>query len=275
MRRVTPAAGLLLVGVVLAAAGCGGGAKRSPLELVQAAASKTRSYGSVRFRAVFDLKVTGGGGNSLHLAGSGVAVDHGRVLLMHAMLDDPSAGLSRLPMTVLLGEKTTYVRYESAGLAALMPRGKRWILLTGGPQAPELGQNDPAQLVSYLESTSDVRLVGTETVDGTSASHFAGSIVLAKVRQRAAAAGASLALFDSVAAIGVKKIPIDAWIDGRGLLRRIRAELHVTNPQNASQTLSLLESTDFSDYGVRANVHLPSSRQVITLKQFERRAAGK
>jgi hypothetical protein len=267
---------VLLLGAVVGAVatGCGGGAAKSPQELVQAAAAKTRGYASVRFRASVEFEITGGA-RSIRVNGTGASIDHGRIVVMDATFDEPSAGITHLPVKLVLGDNVSYLRYESPGLASLMPPGKPWVVVTNGAQAPELGQNDPAQLVSYLESTSDMRFVRTEAVDGLSTSHYSGSLVLDKVRQRAIAAGASTALFDAVAAIGLKKIPIDAWIDERGLLRRIRAELHIANPQNSSQKLRLLESADFFDYGATVRAQVPSRSQAITLKQFEKRVSGK
>jgi hypothetical protein len=107
--------------------------------------------------------------------------------------------------------------------------------------------------------------------------HFAGAFVLAKLLKRLTASGqadANPALFNELALLGVKQIPIDAWIDRQGLLRRIRVNWSLTNPQNSAQKLRLFMVVTFFDYGTRLGVHVPQASQTITLKQFEKAAAG-
>lgn len=277
--RRASAARLSCLGVVLIAAvtACGGGTKTSSQALFRQAASKTRRFATVRFAAVISVNATGAGG-SFRLTGTGASVQHGRVTVMDATFHDLHTGagvIPRLRLEMILRGKDAFFRYASPRLAALMPPGKRWIVTSGGAQVPDLGQNDPAQMVSYLGSTSAVRLVGSATVRGVAASHFAGALLLDKVRKRAAAAGQAVALFDQAAAIGLSKIPIDAWIDHAGLLRRIRVHFGLTNPQHRSQKLRVFESADFYGYGDRIVAQLPRAREVITLAQFERHAASK
>lgn len=265
------------VALVAAVTACGGGATRSSQALFRQAAAKTQRFATVRFAAVISVNATGAGG-SFRLTGNGASVRHGRITVMDATFHDLHTGagvVPRLRLEMILRGKDAYFRYASPGLAALMPPGKRWIVTSGGAQVPDLGQNDPAQMVSYLGSTSEVRLVGRATVRGVAVSHFAGALLLDRVRQRAAAAGQAVALFDQAAAFGLSKIPIDAWIDGAGLLRRIRVRFGLGNPQSSSQKLRVFESADFYGYGDPIVAQLPSPREVITLRQFERHAAGK
>jgi hypothetical protein len=232
----------------------------------------------VRFDMAVKFKITGAAG-SFSMSGSGVTVAHGRITAGRFVLRSGPGALRRLPLEMILGDKDSFVRYLSPQLAALMPRGKTWILIPMSKlgQTPDLGQNDPAQMVSYLDATSDVKRVGTDSIRGVTTTHFAGAFVLAKLLKRLTASGqadANPALFNELALLGVKQIPIDAWIDRQGLLRRIRVNWSLTNPQNSAQKLRLFMVVTFFDYGTRLGVHVPQASQTITLKQFEKAAAG-
>jgi hypothetical protein len=253
------------------------GSQASAQDLLASAASKSRTASAVRFDLTIRLDT--GSPSSFRMSGNGETVEHGRITAGRFVLRTGAGAPRRVPMDMILGDKESYFRYLSPDLASLMPRGKTWILVPPSKlgQTPDLGQNDPAQMVSYLNATSDVKRVGTDSVRGVTTSHFAGAIVIAKVLKRLAASGqanANPAMFNALAAFGVKQIPIDAWIDRHNLLRRIRVNWSLTNPQNSAEKLRLYMVADFYDYGAKLSVHMPQASQTISLKQFEKSAAG-
>ncbi len=84
-------------------------------------------------------------------------------------------------------------------------------------------QSDPSQTLAYLAAVSDdVRKDGIANVRGVAATHYLATLDMAKALSRpmlAASVRAKLAVL--APKLGDQRIPIEAWIDAGGHLRRV------------------------------------------------------
>ena len=254
MTRLLPLA--LLVAVLAAlGAGCGGVA----IDPVAAAASKTADAGSFRFSFSFSL----GAGDKQQpaLAGSGAYDASARRLQATLTL-----GKDTLDGILDVGTATVYAKPPTG--KAQLPAGKTWMKLDLGAAAKQAGvdlgtitsaQLDPGKLVGVLKQAGTSTKVGTEQVGGVETTHYRVTIdpktALAKsgatAKQKQQAQQALQFLGDST-------FPLDVWVDGAGLLRRVALDF------GAGGLLSLKAQLDLTDYGADVHVDLPPADQVAT-----------
>src|SRR5262249_6653609 len=155
-------------------------------------------------------------------------------------------GSGGLQMQELIHSTTVYV--GSSLFAGKLPGGAHWIkvdLARAGqaiglnPQQLLGGQSNPAQILDYLRASSGgVKQVGTELVRGVSTTHYRGAIDLAKIADVAPAsqrAQLHAALAKLIGQLKVGALPVDVWVNGKGLVRRISLSLSI--PVNG-QTVS-------------------------------------
>ena len=129
----------------------------------------------------------------------------------------------------------------------------------------QVNEGDPAQTLVYLKAAGSVDEQGTEDVGGVSATKYHAIIDvnrisgLAPADQRAAVAASVKSLKQQY---GIKKLPMDVWLDGQGLPRKLFYALS-TKEQGENVKTSL--TMNLSDYGVDVNVQPPPASQVTDL----------
>jgi hypothetical protein len=207
--------------VVLPLAACGGTANVSSVDSLARAADKTTGAAGAHF--ALDARITALG-KPLAVSGTGEIADHGQKL--HMRLTVPMASA---PIEAVAADGSFYVR---GGPVDSFANGK-WVRVKADDRSFNLGEADPSKLLDYLRSTSNVQKVGAATIRGVATTHY-----VARIKS------------------GTKRVPLDVWVDGNGLVRR----LHVDS-QGVNASVDLF---DFGDVGV----DVPPSSDTVDLSNL-------
>ena len=114
-------------------------------------------------------------------------------------------------------------------------KGKPWGRLNVGQYSQTIGDGlssngdgDPSRWIDFLKATGQARAVGMETVRGVRTAHYHALIDYSRFpavapSQLRAAARQEAALLERIS--GQSSLPIDAWVDGQGRLRRYQVRV--------------------------------------------------
>ena len=147
----------------------------------------------------------------------------------------------------------TAVYLSSDAFNSLLPSGKTWLSIDYASAAKKLGLDlgsvaaqSPGNTLQQLEHSGHVIKVGSETIDGVATTHYTATLGENYARKIANLANGTVSIQ-----------PVDVWIDGSGLVRRV----HLAYDANSSSTGSLSNDTtiDLSNYGEKVDVNVPSS----------------
>ena len=300
MRRTVTAASMALAlaaaGVLAgcggssSGAGAGGGAAAgSP---APAAESSQSSQAASPQRAIAAAYSSTAAASSMKIAVKGTIDVQGKHLSIsgHGAADLPAR---KVDLTMTLGQlgdirmreigNTVYEKLPPSALPGGSPYAGRWIKITlpAGASGQAAGSFDPQQALSFLKDVSDggVKRVGTTTVDGTPTTHYSAQIDLSKALQKAqqqlhsAGSTPNLNLTQLAHQLGRSQLPIDVYIDGKHLLRRVTMSMQVPVPSAASTAsgagsgssgqASFSVTEDFSDYGSPVQISAPPAGQVV------------
>jgi hypothetical protein len=178
------------------------------------------------------------------------------------------------PMRTVLDGTTAYLRLPA--IAELLGTDG-WVVATPDelvaleerPEVapgPGVGGVDPIAILDVLSGLREVRLIGEEEVDGVRAAHVRGEADVAAV----------LGSEDQPETLVV---PVDAWIDHAGLVRRLEADLSeapehlgalgrlASAPKGGGVAGSATMTLTLSDYGADIEVPLPAADEVVPLRQ--------
>jgi hypothetical protein len=258
MRRLA-----MLAALALAAAGCGGGGGSSGAsgDPIAKAAAKTARAGSVKADFVI-------AGSSLNGTGSGVfdndAQGTGRLTLAVQ-----SQGQSVTVDTIVAGP-VLYMRSDVFRQAGL-PAGKEWVRLDLAKLAQQQGVDlgslagsnpSPSGALAYLRgSGGEVEKVGAEKVQGVDTTHYKTTIDLERAASRATGR-ARESIRRVIRVSGVKRIPVEAWIDGAGYVRKVTYTEHAGRRQSSKITMEL------HDFGPHVAIASPPSKTVIDFQDL-------
>ena len=166
MRRVA----LVLLVLPIALAACGGSqygtAERAltPKASVQQAVTKTSDVTSLRV----GLSATGSAGMlSGTVTGKGGFDNVNHRGSFH--LDVSEYG----SFDLVVDGKTAYVK--APFLKTFLPAGKTWLKLDGANVSAKAMPQDPKQALARLKRLADVQVVGDETIDGVTTTHYHGT----------------------------------------------------------------------------------------------------
>jgi hypothetical protein len=243
---------LLLVTVPLV--GCGGDA--TALDPIAEAAQKTSDVSGTRFSMT--AKISENGGESIEFRGPGEIADHGKKLHMKMTMPARILGMKGVQSGDVALDMVSAggAFYFRGGPFDQIAPGK-WVRVEDNDPQFNLGQNDPSKMLEYLRTTSKVDKVGTEQVRGVETTHYEARIQLDKIADRVSPE-ARAALEQIKKTIGSKEIPIDVWVDGQGLVRRITMDWH---PRGGSIALKL----DLFDFGDDIVVDVPAKSDTTAL----------
>lgn len=283
MRTRTGAAVVLIA--ALTAAGCGSGSGGSAgsvarshndvLSVIQAAASTTAEQRTQRFRGTMtmDLGAISGastGTVSMDLAGTMQTKPlAGRMTMSGLQVAGQNVG----DITALITPDAMYMKMPM--LAARL--GKPWVEFTFSDLKAASGfdfsqftsqaqQMQPSQYIAQLAASGDVHAVGTETVNGISTTHYAGSVSIQQSLSHYSAA-MRRQLEPAMKQAGFTGSKIDVWLDDKGLVRRVRS-----SAEGGKGTFSL--SMDVLAYGVPVDVTPPPASEVADMGQLANAATG-
>jgi hypothetical protein len=132
-----------------------------------------------------------------------------------------------------------------------------WIKLDAADLSSSGTSVKPGDYLVWLQGTSDdVAVVGHESVDGTDTTHYRGHVDMTKI---ASNGGASSAQVDAAKQLGLDSMPLDVWLDGDGLPRRILID---TTFEVSGQQAAFHMQVDMSDYGAPVEVALPPAGDI-------------
>jgi hypothetical protein len=206
---------------VLPLAACGGTANLSSADSLTRAADKTTSVAGAHF--TLDARITALG-KPLAVSGTGEIADHGQKL--HVRVTVPTASA---PIEAVAADGSFYVR---GGPVDSFANGK-WVRVKADDRSLNLGEADPTKLLGYLRSTSNVQKVGAATIRGVATTQYVAHIKA-----------------------GTKRVPLDVWVDGSGLVRRLRVDSQGVNA-----------SVDLFDFG-NVEVAVPPSSDTVDLSNL-------
>ena len=263
---------LLLVAAALAVAGCGGGGEAASFDPVASAATTVNAKSA---KLAFDTSIAGSG-RTLHMTGSGSVDFQAQAASMTFDVGDLLRG-SGLPAsanerwTILTQGLVVYMHAPS--LAQQLPGAKEWLKLDIAALAKsrnvdlgqfrQLTQNDPTQMLAYLRATSGkIDKVGTEDVRGVQTTHYRAKVNLDRVADQAPAKlrktfRASIQSLER--GLGTHTVPVDVWVDGDNLVRRLQEHLPVTGGGKIDFAV------DFYDFGTPVSVTPPPESETLDL----------
>jgi LppX_LprAFG lipoprotein len=272
--------GLVICAIAAAAsltAACGGGAGNA-LQSVASAATKTAATQSAKFH--MDLAETVGPVGPLHFTADGVSDNSSHSADMTMDLSSVSAFAGQAGAAA--GAWKAHVILDGSGSSPMLYfrlpaidkylNGKTWVKADLAATAKQAGSSitqllqmagsqDPTKALQLLESVGDVSKVGTETIGGVQTTEYTGTIDVKKVA--GVLGGAQAKALDKAK---VSSIPIDVWIDGDGLVRRMHE--HLTYPAGALNTTTDL-TVDLSDFGVKTSIQVPPADQTLDVSALK------
>lgn len=227
---------MLLAGLVLPLAACGGGSKNAsssstPLDAVKSAAQKTYAAGSEAMAVTASVDEAG---QSVALSGHGdfdtKTAKGATTLAVHA------GPISTSVAEVLSG---TSVYLKSPLLAGGLPGGKTWLkidlakLHISGIDLQSLLAQDPGAQLKALQSLKSATKVGTGQVGGANATHYTVQTTQAALPS------------------------YDVWVGDDGYIRRVQVT-------QASPKVSV--TVDLSKFGETVTATVPPASQVYVSK---------
>ena len=244
----------------LLVAGCGGGGgSASPADIAQAA-KKTSNTGSLEA----DFGIAGQG-----LTGSGSGVfDNGESPAGQLSMTVDSGGGRQIPVDTVVTGDVFYMR--SPAFARNLANDKQWIKLDLAKLAQQRGVDlggllnaspTPTNALAYLAGAEDVEKVGSEKVGRSDTTHYRVRVDVSDAAKKAS--GPAKSSLQGVQAIGVKKLPMDVWLDSNGYIRKVSYQEHAGRQQAAKVTMQL------HDFGSRVEIAPPPDDSVVDLTQLQ------
>lgn len=158
----------------------------------------------------------------------------------------------------------SYVRFPA--VSEELPEGTSWIrsdgqgVKVGGFEFGELtdaASADPRELLGMLEAAGgDVEAIGVEQLRGAQVTHYRATLDPAKAATTTGAIGP----FAEGLQAGVDEVPVDVWLDGDGLVRKLEVSF---SAEDRGQVGSASMSFELWDYGQDVEIDLPPADEVV------------
>jgi hypothetical protein len=174
--------------------------------------------------------------------------------------------------------------YEHIPQLARLAGGKQWFKIdlnqigklvgvSGLGNLAQAQQSDPTTGLNYLRGVSGpITIVGREVVRGVPTTHYRATADLNKAVANAPAD--QRATVQQIGqALGVTTVPVEAWIDEQGRVRRLHqtidySKAKVPNVPAGSLPQSIDITVELFDFGVPVSVTVPPPSQVQDLGQL-------
>jgi len=268
MKRILCAALLLTV----FAGACGGGGAL-PGESVAQAAELAKEQGSANVSMAMDMTIPNG---SISMTGEGafdLKGNRGHLTFTATGTGDGAAASEQIgTMETVYDEFVVYMKMPI--LANVLPEGKTWIMVdlqkageASGidfQQLTQMGQNNPMQQLDYLQGSKNIEEVGTEEVRGTETTHYKGVIDFDELQKTLPTeVGGSIDKIQELS--GIDQAPIEVWLDGDGLPRRVKYDFAYDMPAGSGpmSDAKMSITMEFFDYGTDVTVDVPAAEEVF------------
>lgn len=236
----------------------GGSDGGGPLNAIAEAAVKTQHEGGGR-AVVRGLITEPGRSKPLTLTGRAV-YDAAGMARGTLTVPDPK---SNEPVKFEYVQDGTQMYMRSSKFGTL-PEGRKWMgldLSLGGELGTSLPTNGDAkgELEMLEQASGGVEEVGKENVRGVPTTRYRGKIGVAESVKRLREEGANDAA--SYAEKHSSPLQLEAWIDAKGLVRRMRIAQLKSGGRAKSPMIDM--STDFFDFGFEPEIEVPDSSEVF------------
>jgi hypothetical protein len=180
---------------------------------------------------------------------------------------------SPVGMTEIFTPPTAYIKLP--GGSGMLPDGKTWVAVDAGTSNGldtslfgPFGGTDPADLLASLTAVSaSVTSLGPATIRGVKVTGFRVDIDPAKAAARVPS-WERAGLREFISSLGSGPVPVDVWVDGQNLVRRVKLSLHLPGGPGTSASTQMVEVTDFYDFGVPVRVSPPPASQIASMSQL-------
>ncbi|MCU1376165.1 MAG: hypothetical protein JWO68_3451 [Actinomycetia bacterium] len=267
---------VVLVAVVLAGlvglASCGD--KASGQEIVVKSSAATVDAGTAKVHEVISIK---GGATALPEATVSGAVDfaakRGALTTKVAgqrvdLVIDGTTLYERIPILAdQLGTPWLKINLDDIGeLAGVQGLGN----------LAQSSSSDPSSTLAYLRGAGQVAEVGHEKVRGEDTTHYHAVVDLERAAS-ASPADQAKTLRQLAKVMGARRQPVDVWIDGDGLVRRMTETVDyrkATFPNVPKEQLptSMSMLVEYFDFGTEVSVDVPKASEVTDIKDLLGRA---
>jgi hypothetical protein len=250
--------------------GCGSSVATS-IDPIARAAEVTTHSGGAQLAMSMQMSIAGKQVSMNAHGDLDMAHQEGEIFLELSGLSTLSEG--KIPagttMTELFTDNSLYM--GSPLFASKLPSGAHWIKIDLGkveqqagidPQSLTSGQANPAQYLQYLTATSGtVTKLGTATVRGVPTTQYSATIDLAKVVSQLGKGDSSTEakLRSTFAQTGMSSIPVQAWVDSTGRLRRVQMQMSLSV---SGKPLQMTINEELFGFGPIPAVNAPSSEEV-------------
>jgi hypothetical protein len=247
---------VVLALLALLGAGCGGGGASASASDIAGAAKKTARSGSLEA----DFQISGAGLNG---SGSGV-FNTGKSRSGQLTMTVTASG-RQIPVDTIVTGNVLYMR--SPVFAQTLTGGKQWIKVDLAELAKQRGTDlssflnaspTPTNALAYLAGATDVKKVGSESVQGAKSTHYNVTVDLQRAASRAQG-DVRASLERVISQSRLKTLPLDVWVDGSGYIRKVNYEEHAGGAQPAEVTMEL------HDFGTSVSIKPPPSGAVVDL----------
>jgi hypothetical protein len=267
---------LSAIAATLIVAGCGGSSspgKAGGVSTVRAAYISPSGPGYQ-----MAIRVTGNAaGHPIKVTGTGAFAQAAHAFQLTLNVSPPTVAAKTLHMNEVILGNHIYVKLP-ASLAGKVPGGKPWLELDVSEIGKGVGiqglsslldnpSETPARFLELLHaaSTGSVQNLGQQTIDGVSTTGSRATVDLSKVGDTLPASqrhSGSLAIASIERLTGLHYVPIEAWFDSSGHVRRIvLSETGHVEGQPFSEHVQL----DFIKYGPEPVPSAPPADEVTNI----------
>jgi hypothetical protein len=172
---------------------------------------------------------------------------------------------TRIHVESISDETSLYMRGSAFG--SELPDGKEWVriepFLGHSESEAMLGGSDADSSLQMLGSAGDVEEVGAERVGRVSTTRYRAVVDLDHYADALREEGKDemADLYEKYADITPGPAEVEAWIDGRKMLRRSRVVMEIPT-QPGAPTLTMDMQMDLYDFGARPRIELPDPESV-------------
>jgi hypothetical protein len=275
LSRVTrvPLIAAAIGAITILAAGCASGGHApgatasttalSPQKAIELAATQTTKVNAVA--ATVSVRATVGG-SSVNISGSFQEQLHPSVLVEADFSNFSAAGQS-LPggLAEIITTKAFYMKFPT--LTQELKTSKPWveIPLTGSGLGGTLSSllNDvqsssPLTQTQLLSGATDVKKVGTSTIDGVPVTEYEGSVPFSVALAKLPASLRSQLSSEISQAGGIQTIDFKIWVDGQNLPRK---EIVTETGTSINETVTV----NITSYNQPVSITLPTAAQTYVI----------
>lgn len=237
--------------------------EENPLNPVAAAAERTQSEPGARFTMKV-LYTSAALSQPMNAHGHGAYNSETGLGEVHLKLDTPGLGL--VEFDTITDGITQYMRSEKEELMPL-PDGKEWMKvdpLLGASEGELMAGGDADSSLDMLGAVGeDVTKVGRERVRGTETAHYRATVTLTDLAERLRDEGKDdlAELYEKYAALNPAPQIVEAWIDGNGIVRRMRMVMQLPIENQPTMTMDL--RMDLFGFGAQPAITVPDEDQVF------------